>query len=320
MSIMQLGNIRAEAGEKACGMFVVPGIDYEMPVTVINGKTGGKTVLVTAGIHACEYVGIQAAIELARDLDPNEVAGGLVVIHPVNASGFRRRIPALLPEAGENLNRLFPGDADGGFGERLAYALTHEFQDKADFYLDLHGGDQSEELEPFVFYPGVANDAVVAESRRVAGVLNLRYMLKSGAVTGAYNSAARRGVPALLIERGGCGVWTTEEVELYKNDVLSALFALGVYPHNPNEKKVYEPKEVRNPLCLASEYAGCWYPSVKAGDFVEKGCVLGEIRDFFGNALMTHHAKISGVVLYRAASLSVEAGTELVAYAEIAGE
>lgn len=43
-------------------------------------------------------------------------------------------------------------------------------------------------------------------------------MVKSNATTGAYNSAAIRGIPSILIERGGRGIWSREEVDIdYKN-------------------------------------------------------------------------------------------------------
>ena len=53
-------------------------VEY-MPVTFINGKEEGKTILVTAGIHGGEYEGIHAAIELARDISPEDIKGQLIV-------------------------------------------------------------------------------------------------------------------------------------------------------------------------------------------------------------------------------------------------
>lgn len=53
-------------------------------------------------------------------------------------------------------------------------------------------------------------------------------MVKSNATTGAYNSAAIRGIPSILIERGGRGIWSREEVDKYKKDVRKALNKLEV--------------------------------------------------------------------------------------------
>ena len=60
-----LGNFRAEPGEKKIGVNICIGNgEFELPMSVLNGKEAGKTVLVTAGIHAAEYVGIQSVYRI----------------------------------------------------------------------------------------------------------------------------------------------------------------------------------------------------------------------------------------------------------------
>lgn len=316
---LRVGTLRADAGRKISGVYLVENTTHRMPVTLINGERPGKTVLVTAGIHGCEYVGIQAAMELARELEPHELAGKAILVHPVNTSGFEALAPAVIPESGENLNRLFPGNPDGSYGERIAHALTVDFQDQADFYLDLHGGDMSEAMTPFVFYPGEAEEAVVEESRRVARGLAVRYMLKSKAVTGAYNSAAKRGTPSVLIERGGNGVWSRSEVDAYKADVRRALALLGLLAASEAKDSVSQPpKEVINPVYLAAEANGCWHPAIAPGDAIGAGQKIGVLKDWFGNTVSEYHSESDAVVLYVASSLAVKKGCELVAYATAA--
>ncbi len=46
-----------------------------MPATVICGAKDGPTILITAGIHSAEYVGIQAAMELAKEFQPGRTEG-----------------------------------------------------------------------------------------------------------------------------------------------------------------------------------------------------------------------------------------------------
>lgn len=78
-------------------MLPIPHTEIEVPVTLVNGTGDGKTVLITSGIHSCEYVGIEAAIQLAGELDPENVNGSLILIHPVNVPGFESRYPTLMP-------------------------------------------------------------------------------------------------------------------------------------------------------------------------------------------------------------------------------
>ena len=82
------------------------------------------TVLITAGIHNAEYVGIQAAIELSNELDVDKLKGNVVIVPLANRSGFENRTMSRVFEDGKNLNRVFPGDPDGSEADRLAHMLS----------------------------------------------------------------------------------------------------------------------------------------------------------------------------------------------------
>ena len=116
--MVSFGNLSAQAGEKSKGFLAVPGTDFTIPATLICGERPGKTVLVSGGVHSCEYVGIEAAIRLAAELAPAEICGTVLILHPVNRPGFEARTPSIVPWDGCNLNREFPGRADGGRGAR----------------------------------------------------------------------------------------------------------------------------------------------------------------------------------------------------------
>lgn len=51
-------------------------------------KNQGKTLVITAGVHGCEYVGIEAAKRMAEFLEPMELAGNVILIPLVNRCGF----------------------------------------------------------------------------------------------------------------------------------------------------------------------------------------------------------------------------------------
>ncbi|HEX3026008.1 MAG TPA: succinylglutamate desuccinylase/aspartoacylase family protein, partial [Clostridia bacterium] len=207
-----------------------------------------------------------------------------MLVHPVNTQGFNARGSDIVPEDGKNINRVFPGDRDGTITDQIAYVLTHEFQDEADFYIDIHGGDLNELMTPLAFFPGAAEREVTEVSLGAAKSLRVEYLVRSGAKTGAYNSAAIRGVPSILIERGGRGLWGREEVEEYKKDVRNVLKHLGVLNGEP-ELNGKTPVEVTGVVYLRATNAGCWYPCVTANEKVAVGQKLGEVRDFFGKVL-----------------------------------
>ena len=312
---IQIGTLSAAAGEKKQGYYTLPKSTIQMPVTIVNGCHEGKTVLITSGIHGGEYPGIQTGIQLARELSPQQVHGAVVFIHPVNVSAFVTRSKQVMPEDGQNLNRAFPGNNMGTITHRTAYALTRDFQSLADFYLDLHGGDLDELVTPYVYYPGVAEKSVIAASRAAACLVDVSYMVRSNATTGAYNYAAIQGVPSLLIERGGSGLWSHEEVEAYKKDVTNVLRHLHVLEGEPFVPK--EPKEITNAIYLDADFSGCWYPCVQVGQTLKKGDKLGEITDYFGNVQKAYDTPCDAVVLYITVTLGIEQGHPLLALGEI---
>jgi len=309
------GGISVAAGEKKQGWAPVLDTDYKLPVTVINGAKEGKTVLITAGIHGCEYPSLEAGFELAEELDPAELSGQVVIICPVNVNAFIDRIPYVLPQDGKNINRLFPGNPDGTLGDKIAYVLTHEYQMRADFYIDIHGGDIPEALPPYVYNPGIGEDkeCLAIAEQAALHVLSAEYRLKSSATTGAYNSCAILGVPSILIERGGLGVWSQEEKDVYKKDIINVMKFLEVYPGEA-ELPEKPAKLITRGAYLDATASGRWYPAVALGDKVVKGQKLGEIKDIFGNVLAEYSAEFDATVLMLTMSLAVKEGYAIITY------
>jgi predicted deacylase len=89
---LNVGNLSAEPGTKVKGYIEVPGTFAKMPATLINGTRPGKTISITAGVHGGEYPGIEAVIELANILEPEDVCGQLILVHIVNVPAFEAKL------------------------------------------------------------------------------------------------------------------------------------------------------------------------------------------------------------------------------------
>lgn len=315
--VLKVGNLITNKGEKKQGFVDIYNTSTSMPITLINGEKEGKTILITGGVHGSEYPCIQTVIELAKEIEPKDVSGNIILIHPVNTQAFEKKVSAVVPEDNKNINRVFPGKKDGSIAEKIAHFITYECQGQSDFYIDLHGGDLHELVTDFVYCPGIGDEKVIEEAKEVANVLDLKYVVKSKATTGAYNSAAIRGLPSLLIERGGRGTWSKEEVEKYKKDVRNILNHIQVLKDSSfSSKNENSPIEITNVIYLNASEKGCWYPEVKSGDKVKKGDLLGTIKNFFGETIDTYYSDIEGVILYMTVSLSIEKNESLIAYGE----
>ena len=63
-------------------------------------------------------------------------------------------------------------------------------------YIDIHSGDDYEELTPYIYYAGRADADVSVMSRKMAEQADVPYMVKSDVASGgSYNYAASCGIP-----------------------------------------------------------------------------------------------------------------------------
>lgn len=286
--------------------------EYEIPTTLICGAEPGKTLLVTAQIHAGEYNGTPAVIQAAKEIDPAKLKGNLILMHCVNTSGFWKQHWRTLPEDNFNLNSDYPGQAGGTTGEKLADWFVKEVFPKTDFILDLHGGSVNEPLTPCLFFPKA--EKVTEESLAAAKALDVPYLIASRAAGGEYSYAANyHDIPGLLLERGYGGYCKEEWIAGHKRNIYLLLRHLGMYESGEPEVD-YEPKVYEKTVYLETETAGLWYPAVKENDKVKKGQLLGRLEDFFGNVIQRFYAEGDGVVFYYTGGLCVREGDSLVAY------
>lgn len=292
----------------------IPGTRLAYPETVIFGAHSGKYVTVSAGVHCREYVGIQAVIELARTLDPNDIYGELHLVHAFNYDGLICRCSDVFPSDGKNLNRVFPGSACGTDAEKLAAFLEESVICRSDCIIDLHSGGGYEYLTPHVYFHGAAAPEICAKSQELAMYVDVPYAVRSQAKNGFYSHAGTCGVPAVLIERGCCGLWSAAEVEQYIGDVKNMLRFIGVLRDGVSASR-------KNPMIFnRGEYidapvSGCWYPAKRTGDRISAGDSLGTICDIFGTQLHEEFAEHDGIVLYQTASLGIEKGCPMISYA-----
>lgn len=300
-----------------CGKFhkllPVPGTEG-IPLTIIHGAKPGKTVLLSAGIHSREYVGVQALIDLAAEINPKQIAGSIRIAHCCNASGFFLHSNGCVASDGKNLNHSFPGNPNGTEAARLAFAITDKLLSVSDAVIDLHSGGGHETLTPHSYIQADADPATVQRSLELSACANMPYCVAAHCRDGLYSYASLQGKPAVLIERGQQGVWSAAEVKAAAQDIRNMLRFLGIL-----QDGMPATRRMQKLLCRA-EYAkagasGCWYPRKQVGATLAAGEVIGEIRDFYGTPLQTVIALFDAVLLYQNSSLALRRGEPMIAYA-----
>lgn len=310
---MRLSDFKAGSGVKQT--LPLPVISpYPIEMTVICGSRPGKTLVVTAGVHGCEYVGIETLNRLKRELEPAALSGRMILLPLVNPEGFYQGSKQTIPADGKNLNRMFPGKPDGTFSSQLARVLEETLYPEADFLMDLHGGDVNEALTPLVFFPASVPESLSAAASAAAESLSVPYRVASTSQNGLYSWAAQCGIPALLVERGERGLWSEKEVAACRENVYELMRHLGIL-NAASGSPCLQQAEIRRAVYEEAPADGFWYPAVSAaGQKLKQGALLGTLKDSYGNEIARYTAPFDGVVLYYTLSLGVKSGDPLIAY------
>jgi len=281
---------------------------YAWPFFAITGATRGPTVLITAGIHAAEYTGVDAAIRLGRSLEPGAVRGTIVIVPLLNRPGFYERSVYVNPEDNDNMNRVFPGDPSGTWSQRFAHHFLEQVVVRFDHAIDLHAGDMVEDLVPFVIYRETGDPALDARIQKMAFAYGAAWAVKS-APTGErpgslYAVAAGRGVASMIAESGGRGLLIEEDVARHVRGVINVLRSVGAL--EGVAERVDPPTVVDSFDWVRSAHEGIFRPRVRVGDRVSKGASLGEIVDLLGEPLGSVTAPVAGVVLFIVTSPAIK--------------
>src|SRR4029079_3948639 len=117
-----------------------------VPIMVVS-RGAGPTALVLAGNHGDEYPGQVAILKLMRSIEPEMIDGRLILIPALNVPASKAAT-RLSPLDGKNLNRCFPGKADGTVTEMVAHYLTTVLFPLSDIVIDIHTGGRSLDFVP----------------------------------------------------------------------------------------------------------------------------------------------------------------------------
>lgn len=301
-----VGPVTAGPGEAASGFIEVPpGVDEgtRIPISVLHGRRPGPVLALIAGNHGYEYAPILALQRLRGRLDPEALAGTVIMVHVANMPSFLRRTIYYSPIDGKNLNRVYPGKKDGTVSERIAYAITQQVIERCDYLIDLHCGDGNESLRPYTYWPKTGNPQLDEKAKQMALAFGLDHIVidtdrPKDPRHSVYcsNTATTRGKPAITTESGERGQTDEPSIARIERGVMSVLRWLHMLDGEP--QFVEHPIWIDRSEVIRSQVTGLFYPLVKKGVAVTKGMRLGYITDFFGQRIADVRAPLSGIVLY----------------------
>ncbi|WP_407546187.1 succinylglutamate desuccinylase/aspartoacylase family protein [Vibrio parahaemolyticus] len=267
-----------------------------LPVLVFKGDKPGKKIMITAGVHGDEYNGVLAAQKTARELIGKELAGTVTVVPTINLTGMlnhSRDFYSADPDASPaNLNRFFPGDANGNEANRYLFALWNNLlKPNAELAIDLHTQTSGAAYPLYVFA-----DFRIEQSLEMARSINPDAILNdpgdAGVLETVWNNS---GIPSITIEVG-MGRYT--EQALIDRTVAGIFNVLKRHEVISGEASPVIPcLEGNEIISIRAELGGFVLPQVKMMDTVEQDQLLAIQYDSFGDEIQRYMAPTSGTVL-----------------------
>jgi len=210
----------------------------------------------------------------------------------VNTDGFSARAAFNNPIDYVNQNRVFPGDETGTMSRRVAHALFDEFVSKADALIDSHGGDLTEDINKFVIVGNTEDEEIRKKMVDMASCYDAHYIRVTDIKGSTKEALDLYGIPCITPESGTPYPVREEEIRFHRDGIMNVMKYMGMLEGESALGKLkVDPTQER----LYAKWGGIWRQKVEAGQRVEKGDVLGEVVNLFGETLQTVRAPFDGV-------------------------
>lgn len=264
----------------------------------IEGKKADRRIAIVSGIHGDEFEGQYVIYEMARRLKEHpEYLHGIVDLYPaLNPLGMdlaTRELPGLHMD----MNRMFPGDANGTVFERVAAAIVSDIAG-ADLCLDIHASN--------IFVREIPQVRISEEfAERVlpyAQLMNVDMVWTNASETVHESTLAHSmnmlGVSSFVVEMGV----GTRINRHFGNQVVDGIFQLmkhldmweGELAGKMQQPVLSTDGEVE---FMRAGNSGVFLPEIEHNHYVKKGEKLGEIIDpLRGIVLEEIRAQKSGLV------------------------
>ena len=269
-----------------------------IPITVAkNGK--GPTILFTGANHGDEYEGPVALFDLANQIKAEDISGRVIIIPGMNYPAFQAG-KRTSPIDGGNMNRVFPGNPEGTFTEKIADYFSRTLLPLADYVLDFHSGGKTLDFLPFCCAHVLENEKQQAKCIAAMKAFNAPHsvMLLEIDAANMYDTAAENmGKVFISTELAGGGTTSAYTVAIAKKGIRNILRHAGI---TKGEMEVDETLNLDMPderCYVFSETSGLVEHCVDLGDEVKKGQLVAKVHNIerTGTNPVEYFAGIDGV-------------------------
>lgn len=246
----------------------------KVPVIVERSKKSGPVLLLLAGMHGDEINGVGIVREIIEQKLNKPLIGTIICIPVFNIFGYlieTREFPD-----GRDLNRMFPGTANGSLASQFAYQFTQEIAPFVDYVLDFHTGGAERENAP-----QIRCNPTEEKTLKLAQIFGAPFILYSNYIAKSLRYTLNKmGKTVLLFEGGKSKELNTDVINCGVNGAKNIMIHLGMQEGEISIPSL--PNVIEKSKWIRASHSGMLKLRVKNGSFVQKKEVLGIIQDPFG--------------------------------------
>jgi predicted deacylase len=262
-----------------------------LPVHAIHGEKTGPVLFLSAVVHGDEILGAEIVRRVIRHRALASIAGTLLAVPVVNAFGLISH-SRYMPDR-RDLNRSFPGSDHGSLASIVADLFMRQVVLKSDYGIDLHTAAQHRTNLPQIrIAPGEPDLLQMAEA------FGPPVILVSKLREGTLRQCARdQGVKMLLYEGGEALRFDEIAIRAGVIGILRVMKWLNmIAPANVVRSKV-PPAISTSSAWLRAPEGGLLRAGPLTGDRVDKGEVIGQISDPFGERTVQVVSPEDGIII-----------------------
>ncbi len=254
-----------------------------------NGKSKNRISIVT-GTHGDELEGQYVCYSLAKILRENlDKLNGSVEIYPaLNPLGIDT-ISRGIPGFDLDMNRIFPGNADGVMAERVANAVLEDLKG-SDMVIDIHSSNIFLREVPQVRINIDAAETLVPQAHKLG--VDFIWVHEAATVLEATlaHSLNSTGTPCLVVEMGvGMRINHSMGNKLV-DGILNLMASMGMWSGEVNSESISEGvlSIGERVSFLNAEASGVFLTERKTAEIVESGDEIGIIVDSLTGEILQH--------------------------------
>lgn len=271
--------------------------DREVPIIVYRGVEDGPILWLNGATHGDEPEGPFSIFKALAQIDPQKLRGTVVAVPAMNVQAFTagtRGDP--LDTFSYDMNRLYPGKAEGYTTERIAWAHWQAMKDHCDLQIATHSGGEHSYLAHMIF----ASDNPASLELAAAMGPNWTLVFRSG--TGGGNPSSQIGAlgkGGVTVELGGNCRTLTSDFHAIADDLAAGYLNVMRHYKMIDGPAQYAPAwRMGFQIALLAPATGMFVgnPELPFETNIPAGTIIGQIYDLYGDVIGEVKAPRDGVI------------------------